>query len=70
MLWADEILLVDSHSTDMTVEHSQRYPIKILQREYFGSAAQKNWALDRGENDWVLILEPKSPRSAKAKRER
>ncbi len=57
VLWADEILLVDSHSTDMTVEHAQRYPIRILQREYFGSAAQKNWALDWVENDWVLILD-------------
>jgi len=57
VLWADEILLVDSHSSDMTVEHAQRYPIRILQREYFGSAAQKNWALDRVENDWVLILD-------------
>jgi glycosyltransferase involved in cell wall biosynthesis len=57
LLWADEILLVDSISTDRTLELAQNYPVKILQREYYGSAAQKNWALDRVEHDWVLIVD-------------
>ncbi|MGH7336589.1 MAG: glycosyltransferase family 2 protein [Myxococcota bacterium] len=56
-LWADEILLVDSFSTDKTVEIARRYPIQILEREYFGSAAQKNWAMDRVHHDWVLIID-------------
>ena len=47
VLWADEILLVDSYSSDRTVEIANRYPIKVLQRQYYGSAAQKNWALGR-----------------------
>jgi glycosyltransferase involved in cell wall biosynthesis len=55
--WADEILLVDSHSTDATVEIARRYPVEILEREYFGSAAQKNWAMDRVRHDWVLIVD-------------
>ncbi len=57
VLWADEILLVDSFSTDRTVELAREFPITILQREYFGSAAQKNWALDRVKHDWVLIID-------------
>ena len=57
VIWADEILLVDSYSTDATVEIARRYPIEILQREYFGSAAQKNWALDRVKHEWVLIVD-------------
>ncbi len=57
VLWADEILLVDSFSTDATLEIARRYPVEILQREYFGSAAQKNWALDRVRNEWVLIID-------------
>jgi glycosyltransferase involved in cell wall biosynthesis len=56
-LWADEIVLVDSFSTDRTVEIARGYPIQILQREYFGSAAQKNWAMDRVGNEWVLIID-------------
>jgi glycosyltransferase involved in cell wall biosynthesis len=55
--WADEILVVDSFSTDRTVEIAQRYPVQLLQREYFGSAAQKNWALDRVSHPWVLIVD-------------
>jgi len=57
VLWADEILLVDSFSSDRTVEIAREYPIQILQREYFGSAAQKNWAIDRVAHDWVLIID-------------
>lgn len=57
VLWADEILVVDSFSSDRTVEIAERYPVKLLQREYFGSAAQKNWALDRVTHPWVLIVD-------------
>lgn len=57
VLWADEIVLVDSFSSDRTVEIASRYPITVLQREYFGSAAQKNWAMDRVSHDWVLIID-------------
>ncbi len=57
VLWADEIHVVDSYSTDRTLELARRYPIKILQREYFGSAAQKNWSIGRVQHNWVLILD-------------
>ena len=57
VLWADEILLVDSFSKDRTLEIARRYPITILEREYFGSAAQKNWAIDRVQHEWVLIID-------------
>lgn len=57
VLWADEIYLVDSYSTDRTLEIAQQYPITIRRRQYYGSAAQKNWSLDRVSHDWVLILD-------------
>ena len=57
VLWADEILLVDSFSTDRTVEIARTFPITVLQRQYFGSAAQKNWALDRVQHEWVLPVD-------------
>ena len=57
VLWADEIFMVDSYSTDKTMEIARQYPIVSRRREYFGSAAQKNWSMDQVENDWVLILD-------------
>ncbi len=55
--WADEVLVVDSFSSDRTVEIAGQYPVQVLQRQYFGSAAQKNWSIDRVAHDWVFILD-------------
>jgi glycosyltransferase involved in cell wall biosynthesis len=56
--FADEVLLVDSFSTDRTVDIARSLPdVRVLQREYFGSAAQKNWAMDHVSHPWVLIVD-------------
>ena len=56
--FADEVLLVDSYSTDRTLDLARRVAnVRILQREYFGSAAQKNWAMDQTIHPWVLIVD-------------
>ena len=56
--FADEILLVDSFSTDRTLEIARAVPgVRILQHEYFGSAAQKNWSMDQVESPWTLIVD-------------
>lgn len=56
--WADEVLLVDSFSTDRTIEIARTMPkVDILQHEYFGSAAQKNWAMDHTRHPWILIVD-------------
>lgn len=57
--WADEILLLDSFSTDGTIELvRERFPhVRIVQREYLGAAAQKNYGLDHVSNDWVLVVD-------------
>ena len=56
--FADRILVVDSFSTDRTVEIARAFPkAEVVQREYFGSAAQKNWAMDRVETPWFLIVD-------------
>ena len=58
LLWCDEILVVDSFSTDRTPEIAQRYEkVRFHQRTYFGSAAQKNWAMDQVQNEWILIFD-------------
>jgi glycosyltransferase involved in cell wall biosynthesis len=56
--FADRILLVDSFSTDRTVEIARAFPsVTVVQREFLGSAAQKNWAMDRIDTPWILIVD-------------
>lgn len=56
--WCDELLVVDSYSTDRTPEIAREFDkVRLLQRTYFGSASQKNWAMDEAEHDWILIFD-------------
>jgi glycosyltransferase involved in cell wall biosynthesis len=57
--WADEIYLVDSFSTDGTVELiRQKFPrVRLEQREYLGAASQKNYAIDRATHDWIFVID-------------
>ena len=56
--WCDEIILVDSFSTDTTPEIAQKYEkVRFFQRRYFGAGAQKNWALQHVNGDWVFLLD-------------
>ncbi len=58
LAFADEILLIDSFSTDGTLAIVRSMPrVKVVQREYFGSAAQKNWAMDQVRTPWLLIVD-------------
>jgi glycosyltransferase involved in cell wall biosynthesis len=58
LLWCDENMVVDSFSTDRTVEIARQYDkVRVLERTYFGAASQKNWAIDRASHDWILILD-------------
>jgi len=57
--WADEIFIVDSYSTDNTVQIAKRYGCKIVQHSFENQAQQFNWALDNLDikNDWILRLD-------------
>jgi len=55
--WADELLVVDSFSTDRTLEIAREYTDRILRHEYVNSATQKNWAIPRAAHEWVMILD-------------
>jgi len=58
LLWCDEILVVDSFSTDRTPEIARGFAkVRFSQRTYFGSASQKNWAMDQVKNEWILIFD-------------
>ena len=54
---ADELLVVDSFSTDGTLAIAERFGAKILQREYENSASQKNWAIPQASHPWIVLLD-------------
>ena len=55
--WADEILVVDSFSTDRTLEIARRFTDRIIQRDYVNSASQKNWAIPQATHRWVMVVD-------------
>ena len=55
--FADEILIVDSGSTDATHEIAGRHGARFLHQEWLGYGKQKQFAVERAENDWVLCLD-------------
>jgi len=52
-----EIIVVDSGSTDRTVEIARSYGAKIFREPWKGFAAQKNSAMEKAAGDWVLQLD-------------
>ncbi len=57
LTWADELIVVDSFSTDDTVAKARKYTDRVLQREYVSASDQKNWALEQASHDWVLSID-------------
>ena len=55
--FSDEIMVVDSFSTDDTVKLARPLVDTILQREYEHSASQKNWAIPQAKHEWILLLD-------------
>jgi glycosyltransferase involved in cell wall biosynthesis len=55
--WADEIIVVDSFSTDNTPSLVQQYKVKFVQHTYENSAAQKNWIIPQASHEWVFLLD-------------
>jgi glycosyltransferase involved in cell wall biosynthesis len=52
-----EIIVVDSGSTDRTVEIAKSYGAKVFIEEWKGYAAQKNSAIDKAQGEWILSLD-------------
>jgi len=55
--WADEILVVDSFSTDNTLDICREFRARIIQHEYIQSSKQKNWAIPQCTHEWVLQID-------------
>jgi glycosyltransferase involved in cell wall biosynthesis len=55
--WADEIVVVDSHSSDDTVAIARRYTDRVIARDWPGYGNQKNYAASIASHDWILSLD-------------
>lgn len=55
--WVDEILVVDSKSTDQTREIAEKLGARVIIQEWLGFARQKQFATDKAEHDWILSLD-------------
>ncbi len=55
--WVDEIIVVDSGSTDRTLELAKKYGCKIFNRPFIDFSDQKNHALSLCKGDWLLSID-------------
>ena len=55
--FADEIIVVDSFSTDRTQEFAKSFGATVLERQFDNFSAQKNFAIDKVTSDWILFVD-------------
>lgn len=55
--FADEILVIDDHSTDQSAEIARKHGAQVIQNKFIGFGQQKNFAADHAKNDWVLSID-------------
>ena len=53
----DEMIVVDSGSTDKTCSLAESAGARVIHQDWLGFAAQKNFALDQAKCDWILSLD-------------
>jgi len=55
--FAEEVVVVDSGSTDDTVELAARHGARVIRKEWLGFGAQKQFAVDAASHEWVLCVD-------------
>ena len=57
LAWCDEVLVVDSHSTDRTREVAADCGARVIERDWPGHVAQKEFTIRAAQHDWVLCID-------------
>jgi glycosyltransferase involved in cell wall biosynthesis len=68
--FVDEVILVDSHSSDQTVALAKAFDhVRVFTRDFDDFSSQKNFALDQVTHPWVLLFDPDEVITPQAKQE-
>ena len=57
LAFANEIVIVDSGSTDATLDIARRFNAKVVQQDWLGFGKQKQFAVAQSSHDWVLCVD-------------
>jgi glycosyltransferase involved in cell wall biosynthesis len=55
--WADEIVVMDSYSTDDTIRISREFTPNVYQNDFLGDGPMRNLAIERTTSDWILTID-------------
>jgi len=55
--FADEIIVIDSFSSDKTVEIAKSLNVRLLQRKFDDFSSQKNYAIEQATHQWIYVLD-------------
>mgnify|MGYP000424558260 CR=1 FL=1 len=55
--FADEIIVIDSYSTDKTLAIAEQLNVKIIKRKFDDFSSQKNFAINQAKHNWIYILD-------------
>ncbi len=67
--WADEVLVVDSESTDKTKAIAESLGAKFLTKKWLGFSKQKQFAVEMAAHDWIFSLDADERVSSRLKNE-
>ena len=55
--WSDEIIVVDSFSTDSTPDICKEFDVTFFQKEWQGFGKQRRWGVEQTNNDWIFVID-------------
>ena len=67
--FANEIIFIDSQSTDKTAAIAQEMGVKVIQRKFHNFSDQRNFAISQAKNDWIIFFDLDEIISVKVKKE-